>query len=796
MLVSLKWLKEYVNVDMDVKTFGDILTMSGTKVESIETVSETMSGILTGKILKVNPHPNADKLVVCDVDLGAEKGVLPIITSATNVFEGAVVPVAVAGAVLADGTKMKASNFRGVKSQGMMCSVEEMGMNTHLFTKEVLNGIYILPADTEAGLDVRSLMWVDDAIIDVELTANRSDCQSMYGIAREAAAALDEPVQPIPLYDPQKEGASEIESHLSVKVESPLCPRYVAKMFKVREIAPSPLWMQLKLLNCGVRPINNIVDVTNYVMLEMGQPLHAFDYKSLDSDQIVVKTTDAKSVVTLDDVEREIDDAMLMITNGRVPVAIAGVMGGANSEITDQTEYVVLESACFDKASIRQTAKKVGLRTEASARYEKGLYPSLAETAALRATYLFETIGACEVVPGMIDVYQEPSAPRTITVDAAWINRFIGIDLTPAEMVKILKRLFLTTELCENGTLIVTVPEYRQDLNIREDIAEEIARIYGYDKIPSTIMGGTTLVGLKTEEQKYKDRLTDLLIGNGYYQTMTTSFSSAKRIEMMNLIKKEELVVIKNPLGEENSVMRNTLAGHQLETIGLNYNRKIPQARFFEMAKTYHVNPDPADLPVERTHLVLSGYGDMDFYELKGTVEAILRMSGIADWAFAAGGDDLFHPGRRAVITAAGKEVGQIGEIHPAVVKNYKLPKRVYLAELDFDALFAASHLDIRYSDLPKFPSSSRDLALLMDEGVPAAAIAAVIDRYGKEIVEEIKLFDVYTGEQIPEGKKSLAYSIVFRHPERTLTDDDINPVIDAIIKDLNDSLGAQLRDE
>ena len=794
MLVSLNWLKEYVHIDKDPVAFGDILTMSGTKVETIEAVSDVVSGIVTGKIIKIEKHPNADKLQVCTLDMGhGEERV--VITSATNVFEGAVVPVAVEGAVIADGTKMGATEFRGVMSYGMFCSVEELGMNTDLFSPEVKNGIYILPEGTELGADVKSLLWVDDTIIDVELTANRGDCQSIYGIAREAAAALDESVAPVALY-PEETPVDTIGYLLKVGVETALCPRYVAKMFKVKKIEPSPLWMQLKLLNSGVRPINNIVDVTNYVMLELGQPLHAFDYKSLNADTIVVKTGNPeKTVVTLDDKERSIDTDMMMITNGSYPVAVAGVMGGANSEITDATEYVVLESACFDKTSVRLTSKKLGLRTEASSRYEKGIYPNLAMTAARRATYLFEQIGACEVLPGIIDVYKHPTTEREIEVDTAWINRFIGIDLTEDEMLKIFERLFLSVTKKGNGILSVRVPDYRQDLEIREDLAEEIARIYGYNNIPSTIMGGTTLVGGKTRTQKYQDMLQELLIGAGYFQTLTTSFTSVNRIAAMNIDAADDMVKIINPLGEENSVMRNTLMGHQMEVISVNNNHKNPRGRFFEFAKTYHMNPDKNALPREEKHLVISGYGDMDYFDLKGVVELLLDRSGIKKVSFTAEGPDVYHPGRKATITADGQVLGHLGEIHPLVVKNYSLPKRAYVCELNFDALSALYRSDIKFTELPKYPASSRDIALVLDANIPAAQVQGIILKHDTGIMERVELFDVYQGEQIPEGKKSLAYSILFRHADRTLTDEDINPVMEAVLAELKDTLNAQLRD-
>lgn len=797
MLVSLNWLKEYVNVDQDVKTFGDILTMSGTKVETIQPVNPNVQGILTGKITKIVKHPNADKLQICDVNFGDQT--LPIITSAKNVFVGAVVPVAVASSVIADGTKMQPTTFRGIESPGMMCSVEEMGLDTSLFSQEIMNGIYILPEDTELGQEVRDLFWVNDQIIDVELTANRSDCQSIYGIAREAAAALDEPIEPITLYqeaqDPQD--LPPIEDFLKVSVESDLCARYTARMFKVKKIEPSPIWMQRKLLNSGVRPINNIVDVTNYVMLEVGQPLHAFDYQSIGSQEIIVKQCDDQSVTTLDGQKRAIDAEMLMITNGEKPIAVAGIMGGLNSEITDQTEYVVLESACFDKTSVRKTSRKMGLRTEASARYEKGTFPGLCETAALRAAYLFKAIGACEVIPGMIDIYPQPEEVQAITVEPQWISRFLGIDISADDIVKILKRLFLDVQPADGQQLKVIVPEYRRDLRIREDIAEEVARIYGYDHIPNTIMGGTTLVGLKTGAQAFKTKVEDLLIGSGYFQTMTTSFTSLKTIHDMQMDDVETPVIIMNPLGEDSAVMRFTLAGEQLSLIALNHSRKNPSGRFFEIASTYHVNSDTNDLPIETKHLVMASYHADDFYSFKGVVERVLAEVGRTPVRFEAGGDNLFHPGRKAIVSIAGVSIGQMGEIHPVVAKKFALPKHTLLAEFDFNILTEmAADRTVHFDDLPKYPSSNRDLAVIVSEALPSSAVWEIIEDHHTDIMESIDLFDVYRGEQIGEGKKSLAFSITFRHAERTLTDDDINPIVDAIVSDLEAKLHAQLRDE
>lgn len=792
MLVSLNWLKEYVDINLSPYDFGEALTMSGTKVETLTIVSENVSNILTGKITKIEPHPNADKLVVCTVDLGTDERI--IVTAAKNVFETAIVPVAVDGAILADGTKIGTNDFRGLLSYGMFCSIEELGMNKDLFSKETMEGILILPENTPLGMDVKKLLWLDDVIIDVELTANRSDCQSIIGIAKESAATLDLPIRDFEIYS-KVEKLNEISDYLLVKVENEACPRYVAKMLKVKKIEPSPLWMQVKLLNSGVRPINNIVDVTNYVMLELGQPLHAFDYDSLHAKEIVVKTTTENKIVTLDNKTRDIDGSMLMITNGQLPVAIAGVMGGENSEITDNTSLIVLESACFNKSSVRLTAKQLGLRTEASSRFEKGVDPQLASIAALRATHLLIEIGACDVIEGLIDVYHHPEAAKKVTLDTNWVNAFIGISLTIDEITSMLTRLFFVVENIGDGLLDVEVPSFRQDIEAKEDLAEEVARIFGYDNIPGTIMGGETMIGGKTPVQKYEDALKNLLVGQGYYETLTTSFTSEKRLLGLNESLGDNLIPLINPLGEENSIMRHSLIGHQLEVISLNYNRKNSVGRFFELSNTYRKSAAAGELPIEEKMLVISAYGHDDYFALKGMVELLLSQSGIKYPSFIAGGSDFLHPGRKAEIFIGTVKLGEIGEIHPFVVKNYELPKRCYVCQLSFEALYQAAVTDNKFVDLPKFPGSNRDLAIQLKIEIPASSVETIIRNNSGEILESIELFDVYTGAQIPDGYKSLAYALNFRHHDKTLTDNDINPVIDKILKELKSSLDAQLRE-
>jgi phenylalanyl-tRNA synthetase beta chain len=553
--------------------------------------------------------------------------------------------------------------------------------------------------------------------------------------------------------------------------------------------------MQIKLQNSGVRPINNIVDVTNYVMLELGQPLHAFDYDSLQSQEIVVKTTTNKKIVTLDDKERDIDETMLMITNGQAPVAIAGVMGGENSEITETTSLIVLESANFNKGSVRLTAKQLGLRTEASSRFEKGVDPELAGVAALRATQLLLDIGACEVIEGLIDVYPHVAALKKVSLDINWFNAFVGISLTIDEIAKMLTRLFFKVEKSSDHVLEVEVPSYRLDIDLKEDLAEEVVRIFGYDMIPGTIMGGETMVGGKTPVQKFEDTLKNILVGQGYYETLTSSFTSEKRLHGLNSQLEDNLIPLINPLGEENSIMRHTLIGHQLEVISLNHSRKNPFGRFFELSNTYRKNPKPGELPIEEQKLAISTYGNEDYFELKGVVELLLEQAGIKYPDFIAGGSDFLHPGRKAEIFVNGVKLGEIGEIHPVVVKNYELPKRCYVCQLSFAALFDCASLANKFTDLPKFPASNRDLAILLKADIPAAAIETIIRKNSGDILESIELFDVYTGAQIPAGYKSLAYALNFRHHERTLNDNDINPVIDQILSELKRSFDAQLRE-
>ncbi|MDK2942155.1 MAG: phenylalanyl-tRNA synthetase beta chain, partial [Acetobacterium sp.] len=482
-------------------------------------------------------------------------------------------------------------------------------------------------------------------------------------------------------------------------------------------------------------------------------------------------------------------------TNGKEPVAIAGVMGGENSEITEKTSLIVLESANFNKSSVRLTAKQLGLRTEASSRFEKGVDPELAGIAALRATHLLLEIGACEVIEGLIDVYPSVVSLKKVILDVNWFNAFVGISLSKDEISKILARLFFKVESIDDHILAVEVPSYRMDIELKEDLAEEVVRIFGYDMIPGTIMGGETMVGGKTPVQKFEDALKNILVGQGYYETLTSSFTSEKRLQGLNSQLEDNLIPLINPLGEENSIMRHTLIGHQLEVISLNYNRKNPFGRFFELANTYRKNFNPGELPIEEQKLVMSSYGNEDYFDLKGVVELLLKQCGIKYPEFIAGGSDFFHPGRKAEVFVDGVKLGEIGEIHPVVVKNYELPKRCYVCQLSFEALYNCSSLVNKFIDLPKFPASNRDLAILLKSDIPATAVETIIRKNSGDIFESIELFDVYTGAQIPDGYKSLAYALNFRHRERTLNDNDINPVIDQIICELKRSFDAQLRE-
>ncbi|MPW25112.1 phenylalanine--tRNA ligase subunit beta [Alkalibaculum sp. M08DMB] len=797
MLVSINWLKDFVEINnIELNEFTEKMTMSGTKVEGVEELGSEVTKVVVGKILSIEKHPDADKLVITKVDIGEE--VIQIVTGAKNINVGDVIPTALIGAKLKD-LKIKKSKLRGIESQGMMCSAGELGMNTSLLPKEQVDGIYILNNEYELGKDIKSILGLDDTVVDFELTSNRSDCLSVIGIAREVSATFNKHLI-LPIIE-VKEIKEDINDYLKVSIEDEqLCPRYVTRMMRINKIGPSPDWMQRRLLNSGVRPINNIVDVTNYVMLEMGQPLHAFDYDKLESKEIFVRKAKKDEVfTTLDGVKRVLDENMIVISNGKDPMAIAGAMGGENSEIDNSTKMIVIESANFNKKSVRHTGRKLGLRSEAANRFEKGVDPDLADLAADRAVQLLHELGVGEVLHGRIDVYPKVVCKKTININSVWFNKFIGIDLSILQMKEYLERLFLTVEV-EGDQLIIGIPTYRQDLEIKEDIAEEIVRLYGYNNIPNTIMSGVTTKGGRTKSQTLIKDMKTFLSSKGFYEILTTSFTGEGQLEDLNINKNKDFyngVKVINPLGEENSIMRPTLIPGLLQGISHNYNRNIVEGMFYEVAVTYKNTIDIGEkLPTEEKNISMGIYGEKNFFHLKGYVELLIKKLMIEEKVeYINSNHPTFHPKRVAKIIIKGVDVGILGEIHPIVVENYELPRRTYVCELRLEELLKLSNNNIAFTELPKYPEISRDVALIVEEKVSAKEVEDIIRVNGKGLLEDLKLFDVYRGAQIDEGYKSMAYSLIFRSKEKTLTDIEINEIFDKIIAQAQVNLGAQLRE-
>lgn len=787
MKVPYKWLLDYVDIDKNINEAADALTLSGSKVEEVIESGREIDKVVTGKLVKLVKHPDADHLIICMVDVGDET--IQIVTGADNIKEGDVVPVALHGSTLPGGTKIKRGKLRGVESNGMLCSEQELG----IADETSVHGIMILPEDTPVGLDIRKVLGLDGGVIDFEITSNRADCYSVYGIAREAAATFKKPLKEVETS--YTENDDDIKNYLSVDVQDDLCRRYDAKMIKNVKIAPSPEWMQDRLKECGVRPINNIVDITNYVMLELGQPMHAYDYRYIKDKKIIVRRAlDGEKFTTLDGNERDLNSSMLVIADDKRAVGVAGVMGGENSEIMDDTTAVVFECANFDGTNIRLTSKKLGLRTEASAKFEKDLDPNLIDTALKRTCNLVELLGAGEIVGGVIDIYPDPVKPHTVEVSPAWINKFLGIEIEPSSMKEILESLHM--KVSGDEVFTIEVPTYRQDVKIKPDVAEEVIRIYGYDRIPTEKISGEMVEAAWTPKQKLTRLVKNTMVSSGLYESITYSFVSPKVFDRINLPEGHELrntVKILNPLGEDFSVMRTTGIPSMMDCLARNYSRDNKEAKLFEIARVYIPGSDV--LPDEYDKLVIGMYGNVDFYSIKGVVENLTRALGIDRAEYVRESESsIFHPGRCARLLIRKKSAGIIGEIHPDVAEKYGIDDRVYVAEIDLKILYDASRTDMQYKPLPKFPAISRDIAILVPEDVMVSDIENIIRKAGGGLVEDTKLFDVYTGKQVPEGKKSVAYSIVYRSEQKTLVDEEVNKVHASVIKMLEEKLGAQLR--
>ena len=796
MNLSMKWLSDYVTLDTTVKDFCAAMTMSGSKVEVATEEGSEIKNVVVGKLLSVVPHENSDHLVVCQVDVGQEQPI-QIVTGAPNVKAGDIVPVALCGAELPNGVKIKKGKLRGVESNGMLCSLGELGLTVHDFPYAIADGIFLIQEDCQIGQDIHEAIGLNDTSVEFEITSNRPDCLSVTGLAREAAATYHVPLN---LKKPTFQGIDgNIQDELQVEIQNKeKCPRYAAGIVKNVKIAPSPRWMRERLRASGVRPINNLVDITNYVMLEYGQPMHAFDLRYVKDGKIVVRNAaEGETITTLDSVTRTLSPEMLVIADAEKPIAVAGVMGGEYSGIMEDTNTVVFESAYFEPVQVRRTAKKLGMRTDASARYEKGLDPEGCLRTLERAFELVELLGAGEPVRTHIDLDYNEKQRNRIPFDPDWINKFLGTDISREEMCDTMKML----EIEVDGDICIS-PSFRIDLERPADLAEEVARIYGYNNIPSTVIKGVANASL-TPKQKFRRTLENATVAVGCYGILTYSFISPKYFDKIALPADSSLrktVVISNPLGEDTSVMRTTTLPSMLETLSLNYKNRNAAVALYEIGKEY-LPTAPDKLPEEPDRLTIGMYGDdADFFTLKGMVETILETAGLHDCTYKACSTDApfdeicaLHPGRSAVIYAGETPIGYLGEVHPTVQKNYEIGTRTYVAKLLIDEMQPLAQTEITYQPLPKFPAITRDLSLVCADEVPVGDLQAAMKNAVGSILDQITLFDVYKGEQIAAGMKSVSFSIRMRSHEGTLTDEQADAAMKRVLKALKEH-GATLR--
>ena len=797
MNLSIKWLNDFVSTDgIEVKEYCDRMTDTGSKVEGYEKLGEDVQNVVVARVEKMARHENSDHLWVCQVNIGTET--VQIVTGAQNVHEGDIVPAAIPVAHLPGDITIKAGKLRGVESYGMLCSYHELGLTEHDMPGYEGDGILILGEEFAeyVGKDVREALLLLDTSVEFEITSNRPDCLSVIGLARETAVSFNRPwTCPTPTVKGANDG-DKVENYIKVAVEdSDLCARYSARVVKNVKIAPSPLWLRMRLRASGVRPINNIVDITNYVMLEYGQPMHAFDYSCLSGAEIKVRrANDGENFTSLDSKEHTLDSTMLVIADSQKAVALAGVMGGENSEIKDTTTTVVFESANFDGPSVRVTGKKNGMRTESSARFEKGLDAENTIPALQRACELVELLCAGDVVDGIIDVYPGKKAPLTLPLDVSAINKFLGVEISEEFMVETLTKLECKVE---NG--VITVPTFRNDLTCMNDIAEEIIRIYGYNDIKSSKITAENTAGGRTPKQQLKVDMSDALCGMGLDEIHTFSFISPRYYDKIRLPEGEDVrrsVVISNPLGEDTSIMRITALPSMMEALALNNNMGNEDVMLYEMGNIYIPAEEDDDLPCETNVLTLGMYGNVDFYTMKGVIEGALALGRIKGVEYVAVSDNAtFHPGRCAKLVAAdGEMLGIFGQLHPLTAQNYGFNAPVYAAELDFDAIFDHCDTVIEYKPLPKFPASTRDFSFVCDEALEVGKLSAVIAKAGGKLVEDVKLFDIYRGAQLGEGKKSVSFRVTLRASDRTLTVEEADKVSSKILSSLEHQLGLTLR--
>ena len=805
MNTSLSWIKAYVpDLDVTAQEYTDAMTLSGTKVEGYEVLDADLDKIVIGQIDKIEKHPDADKLIICQVNVGSES--VQIVTGAHNVNEGDKVPVVLdggrvagghePGSRVAGGIKIKKGKLRGVESCGMMCSIEELGSNRDMYPEAPEEGIYIFPEDTEVGASAIEALGLNDVVFEYEITSNRVDCFSVVGIAREAAATFGKEFQP-PVVT-KTGNAEDVNDYIKVTVkDSDLCPRYCARVVKNIKIGPSPKWMQRRLASVGIRPINNLVDITNYVMEEYGQPMHAYDLDTIADREIIVrKAAKGEKFTTLDGQEREMDESVLMICDGEKSIGIAGIMGGENSMITDDVQTMLFEAACFDGTNIRKSSKKIGLRTDASGKFEKGLDPNNAQAAIDRACQLVEELGAGEVVGGMVDVYGKKKEPVRVPFDQDEINSLLGTNISKEEMIGYFKKIDLEYD---EETNEVIAPTFRHDLFRMADLAEEVARFYGYDNIPTTLPKGEATTGKLSFKLRVEEVARDIAEFCGFSQGMTYSFESPKVFDKLMIPADAPLrqtVEIMNPLGEDYSIMRTTSLNGMLTSLATNYNRRNKNVRLYELGNVYIPKALPlTELPEERMQFTLGMYGDGDFFSMKGVVEEFFEKVGLhkKETYDPNAGKPYLHPGRQANIIYDGKVVGYLGELHPDVADAYGIGTRAYVAVIDMPEIVERASFDRKYTGIARFPAVTRDISMVMPKDILVGQVEEVIEKKGGVYLESYALFDLYEGAQIKEGYKSVAYSIVFRAKDKTLEDSEVSESMDRILKAL-EGMGIELR--
>ncbi len=812
MNTPLSWIKAYVpELECTPQEYTDAMTLSGSKVEGFECLDKNLEKIVVGKILKIEKHPDANKLIVCQVQISEDGEQVQIVTGASNVKEGDKVPVVLDGGKVAgsahdnephpDGIKIKKGKLRGVESFGMMCSIDELGASRDLYPDAAEDGIYILSdneayKDAKIGSSVPELLGLKDVVFEYEITSNRVDCFSVLGLAREAAATFNKPfVPPVVTVTENDEKASD---YISVEVkDTELCSRYVARVVKNIKIGPSPEWMKRRLAASGIRPINNIVDITNYVMEEFGQPMHAFDLDTIAGNKIIVRRAeDGEKFQTLDGQERTMDSSMLMICDAEKAVGIAGIMGGENSKITDDVKTMLFEAACFDGTNIRLTGKKLGMRTDAQAKFEKGLDPNNAMLAINRACQLIVELGAGEVVGGCVDVYPEVRQPKKVSYDADKINALLGTDIDEQTMIGYFKKLDLEVDEA-NKQLIV--PTWRQDVGCLADVAEEVARFYGYDNIPMTLPRGEATSGKVSYKLSIEKLARQTVERYGFSEGMTYSFESPKVFDKLLLDENDTLrnaIVISNPLGEDYSIMRTLPLNGMLTSLATNYNRRNKDVRLYEIGNIYIPKALPlTERPDERTQLTLGMYGEGDFFDMKGVIEAVLERCGLNEMKTydPQAGKNFLHPGRQANIIYDGTVIGYLGEVHPEVCDTYSIGTKAYVAVLDMPEVVSRSGFDTKFKPIAKYPAVTRDISMLVKKEILAGQIEEVIRKRGGKLLENYRLFDIYEGEQIKEGFKSIAYSISFRSEEKTLEEKEVSSAMKKILNGLSE-LGIELR--